>query len=144
MKTRVIAAVVLLPLLLLVVLFAPKVCIAVLFGLMAAIGAFELLRGTGFVPELRLNIYAAVMAFWTCLWCGLTLGYAWLLAAVLLFWVVLFAEMMFGGMKMPVQKIFVCFVGGVMLPLLLGSLVRIHCEMTGRFYIIFTNGYGAI
>ena len=135
MKTRIIAALVLLPLLLLVVLFAPKVCIAVLFGLMAAIGAYELLRGTGFVPELRLNIYSMVMAFWTCLWCGLPLDYAWLLIAVLLFWVVLFAEMMFSGMKMPVQKIFVCLVGGILLPLLLGSLVRIHCDMTGRSYI---------
>ena len=135
MKTRVIAAVVLLPLLLLVVLLAPKVTIAVLFGLMAAIAAYELLHGTGFVKELRLNIYTMVMALWTCLWCGLDISYGWLLLGVLLFWTTLFAEVMFSGMKLTFQKLAVCFAGGILLPMLLGSLVRLHCTLDGRFYI---------
>ena len=135
MKVRIIAGVVLLPLLLLLVLFAPKVCTAILFGLMAAIGAYELLHGTGFVKELRLNIYSMLMAFWACLWCGLDLSYAWLLLSVLLFWVVLFAEMMLSGMKLPFQKVALCLAAGILLPMLLGSLVRIHADRFGRFYI---------
>ena len=47
MKKRVIAAVVLLPLLLIVVLVLPKIFTAILLGVMAAIGAYELLVGTG-------------------------------------------------------------------------------------------------
>ena len=135
MKVRVIAGVVLLPLLLLLVLFAPKVCTAILFGLMSAIGAYELLRGTGLVKELRLNIYSMVMALWTCLWCGLGISHGWLLLAGLLFWVLLFAEMMLSGMKLPFQKIGLCLVAGIVLPLLLGSLVRIHADNFGKFHI---------
>ena len=135
MKVRVIAGVVLLPLLLLLVLFAPKICTAILFGLMAAIGAYELLHGTGLVKELRLNIYSMVVALWTCLWCGLRISYGWLLLAVLLFFVLLFAEMMLSGMKLPFHKVALCLVAGVGLPLLLGSLVRIHADNFGRFHI---------
>jgi len=83
MKTRIIAAIVLLPLLLLVVLAAPKFLTAILFGAMAAIGAYELLNGTGLVKNMRLCGYSMVMAFWSVLWCGLGIGYAWLLFASL-------------------------------------------------------------
>ena len=71
MKKRVLAAVVLLPLLLVVLLALPKFCTAILVGLMAAVAAYELLSGTGIVKSLRLNLYAMVSAFWMVLWFGL-------------------------------------------------------------------------
>lgn len=135
MKTRVIAGVVLLPLLLLVVLAAPKVVTAVLFGAMSAIAAYELLTGTGLVKSLRLNIYAAAMAFWTCLWCGLGIGYHWLLLGILLYWIVLMAEVMGSAMKLTFDKVALCLVAGILLPLLLGALVRIHSWDKGRYFI---------
>ena len=67
MKTRVITAVVLLPLLLLVVLVAPKIFTAILFAVMAAIASYELLAGTGYVKHIRLCVYTAVSAFWCVL-----------------------------------------------------------------------------
>lgn len=136
MKTRIIAAVVLLPLLLLVVLAAPKIYTAILFGLMAAIAAYELLAGTGLVKHPRLCIYTMVSAFWCVLWCGLVIGYEWLLLGMLVLWIALFAEMMLSDLKLPFEKVAVCFVGGVILPLLLGSLVRIHSWEKGRFLIL--------
>ncbi len=136
MKTRVIAAAALLPLLLLVVLAAPKVFTAILFGLMAAIGAYELLQGTGLVKNPRLGIYSMVSAFWCALWSGLGIGYAWLLLGLLLFWVALFAEMMVSQGKLEFSKITVCLVSGAILPLLLSSLVRIHSWEKGRFFIL--------
>ena len=136
MKTRVIAAVALLPLLLLVVLAAPKFLTAILFGAMAAIGAYELLNGTGLVKNLRLSIYSMVMAFWSVLWCGLGIGYVWLLLGVLVFWIVLFAEMMASDMKLAFDKVALCLVAGIVVPLLLGSLVQIHAAEKGRFFIL--------
>ena len=136
MKTRIIAAVVLLPLLLLVVLAAPKVFTAILFGLMAAIAAYELLSGTGHVKHLRLNLYSMLMAFWTVLWCGLGIGYVWLLLGALIFWVVLFAEMMLSDMKLTFDKTALCLVAGLVLPLLFGSVVRIHSGAYGRYFIL--------
>ena len=136
MKVRVLAAVALLPLLLLVVLVAPKFCTAILFGAMASIGAFELLSGTGILKHPRICTYCAVMAFWCVLWCGLGIGYAWLLLSVLVFWCVLFAEIMASGMKLPFEKAAACLVAGLVLPVLLGALVRIHATEHGRFFIL--------
>ena len=135
MKTRVIAAVALLPLLLLVVLLAPKFCTAVLFGLMAAIAAYELTKGTGLVKHIRLSVYSMVSAFWACLWCGLGLSYGWLLLGVLLLFTALFAEVMLSGMKIAFDKVAICLTAGVILPLLFGSIVRIHSGIYGRYFI---------
>ncbi len=136
MKTRIIAGVVLLPLLLLVVLAAPKFCTAILFGLMAAIAAYELLMGTGTVKNARLCVYSAVSAFWCVLWCGLGISYGWLLLGVLLFWTALFAEVMFSGMKLSFDKVTVCLAAGLVLPMLLGAVVRIHAGEAGRFFVL--------
>jgi len=136
MKTRVIAAGALLPLLLLVVLAAPKIFTAILFGAMAAIAAYELLVGAKLVKHLRLCVYSACSAFWCVLWCGLGIGYAWLLLGVVLFWVALFAEIMASEMRISFTKVAVCIIAGVILPLLFGSVVRIHSWEKGRFFIL--------
>ena len=135
MKTRIIAAVVLLPLLLLVVLAAPKVFTAILFGAMASIAAYELLTGTGLVKNLRLNVYAMAMAFWCSLWSGLELEYSWLLLSILLYWAVLMAEVMKSQMKITFRSVAMCLTAGVILPMLLSSLVRIHTWVDGRCFI---------
>lgn len=136
MKTRVIVAVVLLPLLLAVVLFAPKFCTAIVFGLLAAIAAYELLSGTGMVKSLRLQCYCGCSAFWCVLWGGLGIGYAWLLLGIIVFWIILFAEMMASQMKLSFEKIMACFFAGTVMPVMFGSLVRIHSTESGRAYIL--------
>ena len=136
MKIRVIAALALLPLLLLVVLAAPKFCTAILFGAMAAVAAYELMVGTGLVKNIRLCVYSAVMGFWCVLWCGLGIGYAWLLLGIIVFWVLLFAAMMASQMKLSFDKVAVCIAAGVVVPMLLGSLVRIHSTEQGRFFVL--------
>ena len=136
MKTRIIAAAALLPALLAIVLFAPKICTAILFALMAGIGAYELTAGTGIVKYPRLCIYAVVSAVWCALWSGLGVSYAWLLLGIIVFWTVLFVEMMLSEMKIPFEKIAVTMAAGVVLPLLLSSLVRIHATAQGRFFIL--------
>lgn len=149
MKTRVIVALVLLPLLLVVLLVLPKVVTAILLAVMAAIAAYELLSGTGLVKHPRLCIYAMVSALWCTLWCGLHIGYAWLLLGILLYWCALFAEMMFSGGKLGVDKIAVCFLAGVIIPLLFASIVRIQITEKGRvlallpFAIAFLSDSGA-
>ena len=136
MKTRVITAVLLLPLLLLVVLAAPKIFTAILFATMAAIAAYELMSGTGIVKHLRLCIYAALSAFWVVLWNGLYIGTAWLMLGILLLWVVVFAEMMASEMRLGFDKAAVTLVAGMLLPVLFGAVVRLHSNTQGRFYIL--------
>lgn len=137
MKTRVIAAVVLLPLLLIVVLALPKFFTAILFGLMAAIAAYELLMGTGFVKHIRLVVYAMVMAFWMAIWSYLGLPHQWGQLALLIFIAALFVEMMLSHVKLRFEKVALCFAAGYLVPYLFTSLVRIHAiDGTGRYFIM--------
>ena len=136
MKTRIIAAAALLPALLAVVLLLPTIVTAVLFGLMGAIAAYELLWGTGFVKHPRLVAYAALMAFLIAIWSNLGAGYVWALLGILVMTVVLFAEIMISNMKLPFNKVVVCLAAGLIIPFLFTALVRIHSQDFGKFYIM--------
>lgn len=137
MKVRIIAAAVLLPLLLICILALPKVVTAVLVGLMAAIGAYELLTGTGFVKHPRLVLYSMVMAFWVAIWSHIGMPQGWGMLAALLFVTALFAEMMVSHIKLRFDRIALCVVAGMLIPYLFSSLVRIHTpEGTGRYFIL--------
>ena len=136
MKKRVIAAAVLLPLLLLVVLVLPKIFTGILFGLMAALGAYELLHGTGLVKQTRLIIYAMVMAFLVSLWSYLWAQPALARLGILAFTCLLFAELLLSKAKLPFTTLAVTFVAGVLVPFLLCAPVRIHSWNGGRYYIL--------
>lgn len=136
MKIRMIAAIALLPLLLIVLLALPSVCTAVLVGLMAAVGAYELLCGTGLVKEPRLVVYTAVMGLLIGLWSHFGMVYTWLLVGILLFSTALFAEMLLSQAKLPFTKVAVCFAGGVIVPLLLCALVRIRGMENGQTLVL--------
>ena len=126
MKTRVIAAAVLLPALLIIVLVLPDIFTALLFGVMAAIAAYELLYNTGLINHSRLVIYSMVMAFMVSVWCYFDQNYAWGLLGLLAFCACLFGEMMGSHVKIRFDHLALCFVAGLIIPFLLTSIVRIH------------------
>lgn len=136
MKKRVIAAVVLLPLLLAVVLALPKIWTAVLFGIMAALGAYELLESTGLVKKRRLIIYAMVMAFCVSIWSGLSAEARWGQAGLLVFTCLLLGELLISHTKLPLSDVAVTFVAGALIPYLLTALVRMHSWTNGRHFIL--------
>ncbi len=136
MKKRVITAAILLPLLLVVVLVLPKVYTGVLFGIMAAIGAYELMKGTGLVQQTRLIAYAMVMAFLTAVPCSLPyLTLLWK-PVLLVFICLLFAELLLSKTKLPFEKVAVTFLAGAVIPYFFTALVRLHGLPYGRYYII--------
>ena len=136
MKTRIYAAAVLLPLLLIIVLVLPSVYTGLLFGLIAAIGAYELLWGTGLVKHPRLIAYSAVMAFLTGLWSCYGHSYGSALLGIFVFVAVLYGELLASKGKIPYEKLAVCFAGGVLIPFMLTALVRLHSSVNGRFLIL--------
>lgn len=137
MKIRVIAAFALLPALLIIVLVLPKFLTAVLFGVLGAIAAYELLLGTGLVTQPRLVAYAMIMAFMVAVLSYYGLPYAWGLLGLLLFTGLLFMEMMVSHIKLPFDRIMVCFAAGILIPYLFNSLVRIQAvDGTGRFFVM--------
>lgn len=136
MKTRIISAVVLLPILLAIVLAGPKILTAILFGAMASIGAYELLYGTGLMKNTRMLIYSMVMAFLTSIWSYFGAQHMWAQIGILVFCVVLFADMMANHVRITFDKLALCIAAGLLIPYMLTSLVRIHVMPSGRHMIL--------
>lgn len=135
MKTRVIAAVALLIPLLVIVLALPKIWAAILWGLAAAVAAYELLYQTRLVTHPRLVAYAAVSGFLVSMWSYAGQSQAWLSLLVVGVFALYFGEMMASHVKLTFPKIGMCMVAALVVPYLLTSLVRIHCLRLGRYYI---------
>ena len=136
MKTRILAAVALLPLLFVCIFFLPKVCTAIVFGLAGAIGAYELLHATGHVKHPRLVLYAAVSAFLMSMWSWSGQSRGWFSLLVVAVFAAYFGEMMANHVKLTFDKIAMCLVAALVVPYLLTSLVRILGMRLGRYYII--------
>ena len=149
MKTRILTAVVGIPLLLLLLLVADKWIAAAVWGLLLAVGAYELLFSTGLVRESRLVIYSCVVAFMVSMWSYFGSVHAYLVLLMMAYLVVLFGEMMHAHVKITFQKICMCFVSGFAVPFMLSSLIRILSMKIGRYVILvpfivaFANDAGA-
>ena len=137
MKTRVLTAAVLIPVLLLLLMVAPTIVTAIVWGLLLAIAAYELLYGTGLVREPRLVLYAAVMAFAVVIWSHYDSIHAFGLLGLMLYLAVLYAEMMLSHVKLTFDKICMCIAAGFVIPYLLGSLIRILVmNRIGRYMVL--------
>ncbi len=136
MKTRILAGAVLIPVLLFVVLGAPKVASAVILGMLLAIAAYELLYRTELMTHPRLVIYAAAMAFIVSMWSYWGADHAWFLLIVMAYFSLLFAEMMMDHVKVRVEMIAYCFLGGLIIPYMLSAIIRILILNIGRYVIL--------
>ena len=157
MKTRVLSAAGLLPLLLVIVLVLPAWATAVLFGAAAAIAAYELLYRTGMVKNLRLVIYAMVMAVLVSFW-SLRPDSNLAHLGVLAYFALLLGETLLSHGRLRFEKVSLCLAAGLLLPYLLTALVRIRAMYAGadpgqndlgKYYILvafviaFTTDSGA-
>ena len=136
MKTRIIAGASMAAALLFLVLIAPKGLAALVYGLLMAIGAYELLYGTGLVRHTRLVLYSCAMAFAVTIWSYFNAIHAYLLLLLLIFAVALFAEMMADHVKVRVSMLGECFLGGFLVPFLLSAVIRILALKLGRYFAL--------
>ena len=136
MKTRIIAAAVLVPVLFLIVLVAPESAAAAILGILLAIASYELLYRTGLVKHPRLVVYSSVMAFALSMWSYFGAVRAYFVLMLMAYAMVLFAEMMLDHIKVHFETICMCFVSGVIIPYLLTSLIRILTMDIGRYVIL--------
>lgn len=136
MKTRIVAAVVLIPVLLLFLLVLDPIAAAMVFGLLLAVGTYELLYRTGLVRHIRMVAYSCVAAFGLSVWSYFGAIDAFLMLGLAVFVSFLFFEMMADHVKVPVELVGLCLLGGFVVPLLLSSLVRILRSPNGRIYVL--------
>ena len=137
MKTRIVAAAILVPFLFLVVLVAPEIVAAVVLGILLAIAAYELLYRTDLVKHTRLVIYSSAMAFAISMWSYMEAVRAYFLLMLLVYFALLFAEMMLDHIKVRFETLCMCFVSGVIIPYMLTALIRIlTMSNIGRYVIL--------
>lgn len=136
MKKRIISAAVLVPLLFIVLYALPKIVAVVLVSLLSAISAYELLYNTGFVKHGRLLIYSMVFAALVPVWGHYGMDVAWARLGILLFFSLLFMEMMLSQMKLRFEKCALCIVAGLLIPYLLSSITRILSPEGGRYVVL--------
>lgn len=136
MKLRIIASAFLVPALLAILFAAPKILTALLFSVLCAFAAYELLRNTELVRHVRLTAYSMIFAFVIPLWSFYGMRPVWGKLGVLLFFVLMFVEMMLSHIKLRFEKIAVCVFAGLVLPCLLSSVVRIHAAVNGRYFVL--------
>ena len=135
MKKRVMTAAVLVPILALLVLVAPKIVAAIVWGVLMMIGVYELLYSTGLVQHPRMVLYSALMAFFVSLWSHYGANEGIALLGVLVFWILLFSELMANHVKISLEMIVYCFFAGAVVPYLLSALIRILAMASGRYLI---------
>lgn len=135
MKKRIVTAAVLIPVLALVALVAPKIVAAVVWGLMMMIGVYELLYSTGLVQHPRMVLYSALMAFCTSLWSHYGANQGIALLGLLVFWILLFSELMANHVKISLEIIAYCILAGFVTPYLLTGIIRILSMANGRYLI---------
>lgn len=115
------------------VLIAPKELAALVYGVLMAIGTYELLFRTGLVRHTRLVICSSVMAFLVTLWSYYGAVQAYLQLLLLLFTVILFSEMMHDHVKVRISMLAECILGGFLVPFLLSAVIRILSLKIGRY-----------
>ena len=136
MKTRIIAAAVLIPALLLVVLAAPQVLAAIVLGVLLAIASYELLYRTGLVVHPRLVLYSSAAAFSVAMWSYWGAINAYFVLVVMVFFSLLFLEMMTDHVKVRFEMLGMCVLSGLVIPYMLSALIRILMLDAGRYVIL--------
>lgn len=139
MKTRIIVAAIAIPILVLVIFFAPLWVYSILVGLISAGAAYELLRCVSPNAPKRFSIYAMTIALLTPVLSIVAevsvLIYTVLFALVLL----MFTEYMLSYRKAAPIKLAlvlqVIFAGGIM-PLLLAAMVRVGDREPSSVYLL--------
>ena len=136
MLKRIIAGAVLVPVLLLVVLWAPTIITTLFVAAFAAIAVYEFLYRTKLVRQMRMLIYTMIAAIGVVLWSHFGCSRPTALLIVLLFYILLFSELMISGTKIPFARAALCMVAGLVIPYMFSSLVRILNMANGRYYIL--------
>jgi len=136
MKKRLLAAAILIPVMFLLLYALPKIIMVFVVGIFCAIAAYELLYRTGLLRHGRLMIYSAVFAALVPLWSYFGANSLTAHLGVLVFFCLIFMEMLLAKTKLRIEKASLCVVSGLLLPYLLSSLTRIFSPDGGRYVVL--------
>ena len=136
MKTRIISALIGVPVLLLLLLVVPEIVTTVVYGVLLSIGSYEFLYRTGLVRRVRMVVYSAIAAFMLSIWSyygGIT---SFLMLGLIVYFMLLYSEVMMDHVKVSIEEVGLCVLGGFLIPYLLSALIRILVSSDGRYFIL--------
>lgn len=136
MKLRIVVAAILLPILLFVTLVLPEIVTVMFVALFSAVGTYELLYNTKLVRNFRMVTYSMVMAFLIPFWSYYGCSYPMALGGILVFYALIFAELMLSGAKIPFSRGTICFMSAIVIPYLFSALARIMAMEINRNFIL--------
>lgn len=136
MMTRILVAVVGIPLLLVVLLILPACATAILLAAMCVVAVYELLYRTSVVTEKLVVIVSCFMAVAVVAWCYFGCPEQWLLPGIIAFTLILFLLMLRNHENLRFETVCTAIFSGLILPYLLCALVRIQLMDHSRIYIL--------
>lgn len=136
MRSRILVACIGIPLLLVVLLVFPPICLAFVLALLCGIAVYELLWATGYVREGVLFVSSVLMAilvpFWYYFNCP-TLG---AVAALLVFLVAICVSAISSNQTITLGQMSAAFFAGVVIPMLLSTFVLMRDLPHAKFYLL--------
>lgn len=136
MKLRIIVSLILIPIMLYVMLGLDPIVSVIVVAALCAIGTFELLYNTRLVDNFRLITYSMIMSFLVTFWGYYGSPYPMALGGIIVFFSLMFAEVLLSGGKISFDKICICFMAAIVMPYFLSSIGRIMAMEKCRNYIL--------
>ncbi len=139
MLKRVIVAVIAIPILILIIFFAPLWALGIVVGVIAAGSTWEFLRCTETALPMRMHIIASLVAFFIPL-CSVFFhsGRVYEIALFFLF-AYMFCELMLSFRRettMDFESVAVVLLGGAVMPILIAAIVRLGAREHGSLYVL--------
>lgn len=139
MKSRIIVAVIFVPLLFIVLYFLPPIALTIVVAAIGALAAFELLRSVS--KDLSVSIYTYAIVAACVIPFGVWLGIGDVFFRVTLF--LLMALMFFEAIisfntdrKIKFEQIAIVIFAGVLIPYFLSALISLKSMPSGKFYVL--------
>lgn len=136
MLGRILVAIVGVPLLIVILLFCPPVCLPVAFGALCGIGACELLQSTGAVKNKRAALYSVVFSVGVPFWYYFGCQMIWAVGALFLLMLLLFGEAIASKQRMRAEEIALCVFAAVLIPMMLSVFVLIADADHAKLYLL--------
>lgn len=136
MKSRILVACIGIPLLLVVLLLCPPICLPIVLAMLCALAVHELLYHTGYVKKASMlfftDIVAVLVPFWYYFGCSTTGA----VAILVLFLMALSGCAIASGQTVKFGQMGACLFSGVLIPMMLSTFVLLRDLPHAKFYLL--------
>ena len=136
MLKRIMAAVIGIPLLLVILFVASPIMLPIAISALSAIAIHEILWSTGCVKHFRISTYSTILGALIPFWVYFGGGATHAFLGVFLYMVLLFCEAIASRKSVTLEKMGSAFFVSIMIPMCLSSFIRIMNLQHGRYYVL--------